>query len=310
MIKARYKLPSTGTLTAFECAARHLNFSRAAEELNTSQSAVSRHIAGLEQRLNVQLFVRAKRRMRLTEQGELLYRAVGSGLDTIQSSFAAAAAWSADHELIISSTHEISHLFLLPRFEALQEHLGPKVQIRILTSEYEAMEADPHPRFDLAFSYKAPSQPDEASVVVFDEAVCPVCSPQFAATHAEALAGGVEAWGGLPLLLLTKQNQGWATWEDWFAKVGAPEVEPRYVGIDNYVYLLEACTSGRGIALGWRGLVERHLESGALQLCWPDFEPMDKALHAFLTPGGQAKPAAWACLNYLHQSAGQPRRAG
>ncbi len=266
MIKPRYKLPSTSSLTAFESAARHLNFSRAAEELNTSQSAISRHIAGLEQRLNTALFVRAKKRLKLTEQGEHLFRAVVAGLDTIHSGLAAVSVWSPESDLTISCTHEISHLFLLPRFDALQDHLGPAVQIRILTSEYEAVETDPDPRIDLAFSYGKAANPDTASATVLREAVCPVCSPQFAAAHADRLSGGVESWGDLPFLLLTKQNRGWATWDDWFAKAEAAGLSPEFIGIDNYVYLLEACTAGRGIALGWQGLIERHLDSGALQL--------------------------------------------
>lgn len=302
MDRSRYRLPSTGALAAFECAARLLNFSRAAEELNTSQSAISRHIAGLEERLNVPLFIRARKLLKLTEQGELLYRAVASGLDGIQSAFTAVSAWSPEHELTISCTHEISHLFLLPRYESLQEHLGPDVQIRILTSEYDALEADPAPRFDLAFSYSPKANLGSASATVFQEAIWPVCSPQFARTHSSELEGGVDAWSELPFLRLTKQNRGWATWENWFAKVGAADLMPRYIGIDNYVYLLEACTAGRGVALGWRGLIERHIESGTLQTCWPEFIPMDQMLHAYLTPSGESKQIAWSCLNYLQDT--------
>lgn len=303
MNKPRYALPSTSTLTAFECAARHLNFSRAADELNTSQSAISRHIAGLEQRLNIQLFVRAKRQLRLTEQGELLFRAVVSGLDNIHSALAAVSAWSPEHDLTIACTHEISHLFLLPRFGALQDRLGEDVQIRILTSEYEALETHPDPRIDISFSYGKPVKSDAARAMLLKEAICPVCSPQFADVHSDRLAGDIADWGELPFLLLTKQNKGWSTWDDWFAQVGASGLSPRYIGIDNYVYLLEACTAGRGIALGWQGLIERHLESGALQLCWPEFVAMDQALLALLTTAGQAKASAWSCLEFLREEA-------
>ncbi|MEM7427378.1 MAG: LysR family transcriptional regulator [Pseudomonadota bacterium] len=303
MIRSRYRLPSTSSLTAFEAAARHLNFSRAAQELHTSQSAISRHIAGLEQRLNVLLFLRRRKRLALTEQGEHLYRAVVSGLDNIQSAFAMVSAWSPEHELTIACTHEISHLYLLPRFEELQAHMGQDVRIRILTSEYEALEFSPDPRIDLAFAYGKPSDGQGASRSVFQEAVCPVCSPQFAIDHADRLEAGVGAWAGLPLLLLTKQNRGWATWEDWFARVGVPDPSAAYTGIDNYVYLLEACTAGRGIALGWKGLIERHIDSGALQLCWPEFIHMDQGLNAYLTTAGQTKQPAWACLEYLHEQA-------
>ena len=99
---------------------------------------------------------------------------------------------------------------------------------------------------------------------MFEEAVCPICSPQFAETHAEVLAAGVEAWAALPFLLLTKQNKGWATWRDWFARAGVADLAPQFTGFDNYVYLLEAAAAGKGLAIGWRGLVERHLANGTL----------------------------------------------
>jgi len=72
MIKNRYRVPSTSALQAFEAAARHCNFSRAAEELHTSQSAISRHIASLEARLDTSLFDRQrKKRLILTHIGPL-----------------------------------------------------------------------------------------------------------------------------------------------------------------------------------------------------------------------------------------------
>ncbi|NKB65028.1 MAG: LysR family transcriptional regulator [Gammaproteobacteria bacterium] len=85
MIKARYRIPSTSALTAFESSARLLNFSRAAESLHTSQSAISRHISELENRLGAKLFFRENKRLQLTEHGATLHQAVISGFDQIQA---------------------------------------------------------------------------------------------------------------------------------------------------------------------------------------------------------------------------------
>ena len=86
MSQKRYRIPSSSALQAFEAAARHCNFSRAAEELHTSQSAISRHISSLEDSFNTLLFDRyQKRKLVLNQSGELLYRAVVSGLDNIQA---------------------------------------------------------------------------------------------------------------------------------------------------------------------------------------------------------------------------------
>ena len=305
MAKPRYRVPSTAALVAFEAAARHCNFSRAAEELNTSQSAISRHIAGLEARFGASLFERRHKKLSLTEQGDHFYRAVVSGLDSIQTAAGAIAHLSGSDQLTIACTHEISHLFLMPRFEALQAAVGEAIQIRILTCEYDALEAEPDPRIDLMFAYgelkdRTGQGGDGAdSALVFREAVMPLASPVFAAANEADLSRGPAAWGGLPFLKLTKPNRGWATWEEWFARAGAPAAAPRYLWFDNYVYLLEAAAAGRGLALGWRGLTERYQEAGSLTAVTAEAVTFERGLHALLTRRGRDRPAARACLAFL-----------
>lgn len=299
MHNRKYRIPSTSVLTAFECSARHLNFSRAADELHTSQSAISRHITNLEARLGVTLFLRGKKKHQLTEQGELLYRAVVSGLDNIQSSLNSITGWSSNNDITVSCTHEISHLYLMPRFDALQAAVGDDVQIRIVTNEYAENNTSLDPRIDLAFRYKSPETGNEPSSVVLNEAICPVCSPEFLQKHRALLSGPPAKWSELAFLQLTRLNQGWATWEDWFSRAGTPATPLNYVRYDNYVYLLEAAAVGRGLALGWRGLIERYIEAGTLTLIGDDFMQTDNALHAFLTASGQTKPTAKKCLGYL-----------
>lgn len=304
MTKRRYTIPSSSALVAFEAAARHANFSRAAVELNTSQSAISRHIADLEARMKVRLFSRDGKKMRLTEQGEHFHRAVVSGLENIQSAARAIAGWTDNDQLTIACTHEISHLFLMPRFEALQTAVGDNIQIRLMTFEYDALEASLDPRIDISFTYRSGCEAVGGEAVVFREAVRPVCSPAFAEANAAVLARPVSAWAALPFLQLTKQNKGWATWRDWFTHAGASDIAPGYIRVDNYVYLLEAAAAGRGIALGWRGLIERHIESGALTCISPEYVEYDRALVAVVSPNGRDKDAAATCLEFLRNGNG------
>ena len=136
-----HRVPSSSALQAFEAAARHCNFSRAAEELHTSQSAISRHVSSLESRLDTVLFNRQRRKqLALTAQGKQFYHAVVAGLDTIRNCMDSIAGTPLEDQLTIACTHEISHLFLLPRFDALQRALGARRTIRVMTYEYEAME--------------------------------------------------------------------------------------------------------------------------------------------------------------------------
>ncbi len=286
-------------MLAFESAARLGNFSHAAAELNTSQSAISRHIADLEGRLGARLFDRNKRGVTLNARGRYFQQAVVAGLERIESAAATIADWSHGDEMTIACTHEISHLFLMPRYEALEQALGEATQIRIMTQEYGVLDSNLAARVDVTFAYGAWDKPPPGGVQVFREAIRPVCSPAFRLDHGETLEQSPAQWGNLPFLQLTKRNEGWAVWEDWFTAVGAKTLAPRFLRFDNYVYLLEAAAGGRGLALGWQGLIERHLKAGTLVPAADNYVTRDRALFAIPTAKGRNRPATKACLALL-----------
>ena len=298
MIIRRTAIPSTSALLAFESAARNGNFSRAAEELNTSQSAISRHIADLEARLGAKLFDRDKRRVTLNARGRYFQQAVVAGLERIENAALSIAEWSQGDEITIGCTHEISHLFLMPRYEALERALG-KTQIRIMTHEYDVLDGRLAQRVDVTFVYGAMGNPPSGAVQVFQEAVQPVCAPTFLHDHQEVLGQSPDNWQDLPFLQLSKRNQGWATWEDWFNAARAAVPTPRFRRFDNYVYLLEAAAGGRGLALGWQGLIERHLEAKTLVPVTKSYLSFDRALYAVPTARGRNRQAVTTCLEFL-----------
>ena len=293
MKNRRSSIPSSSTLIAFESAARHCNFSRAAEELHTSQSAISRHIAELESRLGTRLFERAGKKLYLTPQGQEFHRAVTTGLDIIQSGAQAVTEWASDEQLTLACTHEVSHLFLMPRFEALQQALGEGVQIRVMTYEYDALNNPIDPRVDIVFGYQLRSGERQ---LVLPEAVQPVCSKSFAERHRDVLSASPSHWHLLPFLQLSKHNLGWATWADWFEAQNEPDVSTTLLRFENYVYLLEAATAGRGLALGWQGMVDRHLDSGALVGVTGAYVTYDRGLQVSLTRNGRKRECAIRCM--------------
>ena len=295
-------IPSTSALLAFESAARNGHFSRAAEELNTSQSAVSRHIAGLEEQLGTKLFERKGGKSALNGAGERLFRSVTLGLQTIQAAALEVSNAPDDEQLVIACTHEISHLYLMPRFEALQKTAGQP--IRIMTFDYDNFDVLADPRIDMVFSYQDLGSAPEHRAVAFSEAVIPVCSPGFKEANKAALRKGPKAFEPLERLELTKSNRGWATWADWFSAMGlsAPE-ETGPIGFDNYVYLLEAAAAGRGLALGWRGLIESYLDAGRLVTVGSRFVEFNRPLLAVLTERAQDRSIALKCLSFIRQNA-------
>ncbi|NNF78991.1 MAG: LysR family transcriptional regulator [Rhizobiales bacterium] len=294
-------IPSTSALLAFESAARNGHFSRAAEELNTSQSAISRHIAGLEDQLGTKLFERKGGKSALNGAGERLFRSVALGLETIQAAALEISNAPDDEQLVIACTHEISHLYLMPRFDALQKTAGQP--IRIMTFDYDNFDVLADPRIDMVFSYQDLGAPPEHQAVAFSEAVIPVCAPSFAEAHKAALHRGPGTWGSLPQLELTKSNRGWATWEDWFAAKGLSRpAGANHLGFDNYVYLLEAAAGGRGLALGWRGLIESYLDTGRLVAVGDQFIEFNRPLLAVLTERAQDRSIARKCLTFIREN--------
>ncbi|MCP4335133.1 MAG: LysR family transcriptional regulator [Gammaproteobacteria bacterium] len=303
----RYRIPSSSALQAFESAARHCNFSRAAEELHTSQSAISRHISNLENRFNTLLFDRyQKRNLTLSHQGDLLYRAVVSGFGNIQAAIDNISGTSSLDQLTIACTHEISHLYLLPRFDDLQQAIGRDKPIRIMTYEYDTMESSLDSRIDVVIRYDVSRVDPADRVRIVSEAVRPVAAPAFIECHRVLLDDEISAWQALPFLDLSKHNYVWATWKDWFQAKGCADFAPDFTFFSNYVYLLEAAAAGKGLALGWRGLIERHLHNGVLSAVVNDYVTFDRAIYAILTARGRNKPLAQQfldCIGYKKSKA-------
>ena len=299
-----YRIPATSALIAFDSAARHGNFSRAAKELRTSQSAISRHIASLERQLSTRLFERSRTGVSLTDAGNRYRDAVSTGLGAIRAGAAEVAELSTDEqvEVVIACSEEVSHLFMMPRFAALEETLGERVRIRILTYHYSIRHLPHEPVADVILTWNAENVASEDRAIVYREAVRPICSPGYAATHAETLDGPVTGWNGLTFLDLTRPNEGWVSWETWFALAGHPTAELRTVGFDSFSYVLEAASAGRGIAMGWRHFIERYVEAGSLVMLAGGFVQTDNFFYAVLTEKGRRRPLVRTCLAFFGRS--------
>lgn len=290
---------------AFEASARLESFTAAARELNTSQSSISRHISDLEAILCASLFERSKQRVRLTEQGKHLARRIGQGLDSILDGMEQVANWDVEAPVIIGCTHAISHLLIMPVFNALQSAIGDQGQVRIMTAEYATLDAHLDPQIDIRFDYDVTGIPSEDYVLLFSEAVKPVCSPEFKTQNAAALAKHPGHWPDLPLLDMSLPNRGWASWHDWFRSYDAelPSTAPRR--FDNYIYLLESCAAGQGLALGARHLVESYLSAGRLVQAHEDYISYERGFYAVLSERGRTRNAPRKCLEALPQLIGR-----
>ena len=293
------RFPPISAFVAFECVARHGNFTRAAQELHTSQSSVSRHIAILETWLAARLFDRSPAGATLTEAGERFHDGVSSGLAAIRRGAAEVAELASAEQVVIACSHEASHFLIMPRYADLRRALGNDVRIRVLTYHYYAQSLPADPAVDIRLTWNPADTAPEDRVTILREEVRPVCSPAYAAAHGETLAGPVAGWGGLTLLDLSRPNEGWATWEDWFACAGQLDRMPGRLDFDSYVYVLEAAVGGHGIALGWRHFIERFLEAGTLVALGEGFVGFERAYYGVLTGKGRRNLLARRCLDFF-----------
>ena len=127
-------MPSAQSLLIFEVAARHLNFTAAAKELGSTQSAVSQQIRGLEQQLELQLFKRIYRGVVLTDTGEQLYEAVESGFGQMTSCLERLQKTRSRQCINVATDFAFAAFWLLPRLPRFRE-LHPEVEVRIVTSQ-------------------------------------------------------------------------------------------------------------------------------------------------------------------------------
>ncbi len=299
----RYRVPSTSTLIAFEATARLGSVTFAAHELVTTQSVVSRYVKKLERELSVRLFRRSRAGMSLTQAGHQFYDAVVAGLGAIHTGREAVGELPHRPQVRIACSHDVSHLLMMPRHDALKVVAGEDIQIRFLTYQRHIDEVAPVNAADIVVSWCVSDAVPEDHVLMVREEVQPICSPDYAAANAELLRGPAADWGALTLLDMRKPNLGWATWRDWFDTVGHPDAPPRVEDFDTYTLTLQAAVAGCGVALGWRYCIEWYLDSGALITIGDAYYPFPGGYFAALTGRGRRNPVARKCFTFFENFA-------
>src|SRR5690349_14464649 len=127
------RLPPLGALRAFEAAARHVSFSRAAAELNVTQAAISHQVKQLEAWLGAPLFRRMTRSLRLTDEGQALLPAVGQALDRLAQAVEKVSAGGVAGTLTVSALTTFVLSWLVPRLPRFQA-AHPELDVRLTTS--------------------------------------------------------------------------------------------------------------------------------------------------------------------------------
>lgn len=258
MVRRFYKLPSLNALGAFEAAARHSSLSFAAAELNVTPSAVSKHVTFLEQELGVPLFVRGHRSMRLTAEGDQLYRSLSDSFAGMAAAFEAIKTSRTARTVTIGCTTAFAQTWLMPRLGNFWRAHQDIVIDQVVSDRSQDLRRS---EVDLRIRYGDGKWPEETAIRLFGDVIFPVASPEFARRHKVKEAAELL---GLPLLEVVSLERGWTAWDEWFSAIGVSARRIKARRINNYVIAWQAAMDGQGVALGWQSQVAPMLEARKL----------------------------------------------
>lgn len=245
-------------LRGFVVAARHLSFTRAAEELFLTQSAISRQVQSLEAALGVPLFVRGVRSLALTDAGARLANAGERWLNEY-ATLAASMRKQGPQPVTVTASIGMASLWLVPRLSRFQQ-LHPDIDVRVAASN--RLLDLPRENIDLAIRYCADRAAPAGAERLFGETVMPVASPALAARPLDC-----DTLPETTLLEYDNAHFPWLRWNDWLAAMGLDNVRPRGMLVFNqYDQLIQAAVAGQGIAIGRERLVRQLLSEGRLQV--------------------------------------------
>jgi DNA-binding transcriptional LysR family regulator len=254
----RHGIPNLGALQAFEATARLGSFSRAAEELSLTHSAVYRQVTGLEERLGVQLFTRVRRRVALTDAGAEYAARVRHHLEQLEKdTFGLVSRSGMGRSLHVAVLPTLATTWLIPRlpdFQKLHGDIAISLSVRTLPFQF-----NDHP-FDAAIYHAEQIWPQTRGIRLFDEKeLVPVCVPGLVpAQHA-----GGDPMDGLTHLHMLSRPDAWRMWYQTQGRPYSPVVSagPRY---ELFTMTLAAVKAGLGIGLIPRFLVQDDLDAGRL----------------------------------------------
>jgi LysR family transcriptional regulator, glycine cleavage system transcriptional activator len=297
------RLPPLNALRAFEAAARHMSFSKAAEELNVTPAAISQQIRALEDIAGVKLFRRLTRSLLLTDAGQIALPAMTEGLDRLAEGYRAMRRQEEAGVLTVSVAPSLGAKWLVPRLERFRAR-HPEFDIRIDASDrlVDFHRGD----VDLAIRYGAGEYEGLTAHCLMSEFAAPVCSPAL-------MQGAHQLRRPADLRHHTLLHSQWRmqhafapNWRMWLKAAGLTDIDaehgPRF-SEDNLV--IQAAIAGQGVALVGQAVAAADLRAGLLV---HPFGPPTRERHAYcyyvVYPDADAdRPKVRAFTNWVLEEA-------
>ena len=266
-------LPSLNGLRAFEAAARNLSFTRAAAELNVTQTAISHQIRRLEEQLGMRLFLRRNRALLLTQEAEGYLPAVRAAFEDLRRATERLRRPDRGGLLTVSTTASLAAKWLVTRAAGFQE-AHPGIEVRITTSSH--LVDFQREGVDMAVRYGRGNWPGLRARWLMAEELFPVCSP--------ALLNGAKPLRrpkDLAHHTLLHTTVSREDWQLWLTAAGLPVsiAAQRGLTFDESFMAIQAAVDGHGVAMGRTRYVEADIEAGHLVVPFDVVLPADAGFY-------------------------------
>jgi LysR family glycine cleavage system transcriptional activator len=282
----RRPLPPLNALKAFEATARHLSFSKAAEELHVTPAALSHQIRGLEALLGLKLFHRRPRAIELTEPARTIYPGIRSGFETIREAVERLDRGRHERILVVSSTPGLTAKWLVPRLYRFLA-LHPDTEARISASvAYADFVSD---GVDVGIRLSSGAHPDLYVEKLSDEWLLPLCSPRL--LDGEDPLRTPQDLARFPLIQVDLPGVV-PTWADWLGMAGIDGIDSaRGLRLNVADHALDAASEGMGVVLAYKMVAARDIALGRLVSPFGPEMPVPGRSYYFVCARGREKRA-------------------
>lgn len=259
----RTALPPLNALRAFDAAARHLSFSKAANELNVTPAALSHQIRGLEEFLDLKLFDRMTRQVALTDAGELIQPDIRDAFVSLRRAIRRLERQRDDKTIVVSAGPAFTAKWLAPRLNRFA-FAHPDIDLRI--SANAAREDFERDNIDASIRFGTEAPPELFMEFLLSESVTPMCSPSLLEGD-----GAVHTPQDLSRAVLIHDDSLSAigphtpVWKDWLEAAGVRGVDAeRGLRFNLADHAIDAAVAGSGFVLAHRVIAQRDLALGNL----------------------------------------------
>jgi LysR family glycine cleavage system transcriptional activator len=286
-------LPPLSTLIGFEAAARLQSFSRAAEELNLTQSAISHQVRVLEDHLGQPLFRRIGRRIELVDAGRDFLITAQTALEEVRHGVRRLNAYSKPGSVIILMPAALATGWFLPRLSDLRD-AQPWVDPWVHTSDEAHVPEEAE--IDIVLGPRPWADPGARSVLLAMDRLVPLCAPDLAASLPD-LPDGMRL-DGAPLLHDETLND----WQLWFAQVGSTRSEfSRGFNFSDTGQMLQSAMLGHGVGLATTRQADLPLREGRLVIASPVALDRSEPLYMSCWVRNSTRPPVAALWDWVRQ---------